>query len=95
MASVTTNYLVFKANEKHVPVGPPPGEGEDGMAESVVESWSLISAIEASGAQQAIRLVLADEPNPSGQFVAVPERSFSPIRVRTETRRTMKLEGVE
>lgn len=92
----TTKYVVLKGIEEGRPTGHVTGDGDEAevAVESVVTGWKELARAEASSSDQAIRLALADERSPYGQFVAVPERSFQPIKVRTETRTTMKLEGV-
>ena len=86
-----TTYVVLELVQGETQRKVDGGEGEQVVA---LSAWQVIARVEASSASQAIRLTLADMHNQQGQYVGVPERSWQPIKVRTETRTTMRLEGV-
>lgn len=51
------------------------------------DAWSPIGAerVEASSARAAILGALNHRSDADGEFVAIPERSWQPLRVATET----------
>ena len=51
--------------------------------------WQVRSAVEASNADFAIRLVAADDG--AGTYVAIPERSWKPRKLTVESRPIIKL----
>ena len=66
-----TEYLVLaQLHDLHVVSG-----GTD------VRGWSEMKTVEASSASQAVRKVAGENP---GSYVAVPARSFQPVRVDVE-----------
>lgn len=45
--------------------------------------WHEVAVIEASGAEQAVKLVAAEKG--AGRYAAIPERSWSEMNIRVET----------
>jgi hypothetical protein len=59
--------------------------------------WTIVNhAIEAKSAAAAIQADLADmlpgDSSHAGRYVAIPQRSWQPLAVTTETRTVLKLE---
>lgn len=55
------------------------------------DSWKSEATIEARTAEEAIRRAITPKPDtetgePHGTFVAVPARSWKPVKVKTETK---------
>lgn len=57
------------------------------------EDWQVIKKVMARSAHGAIREVVAGQPQSgqTGSFVAVPERSWNPVKVTVETKQQLKL----
>jgi len=62
---------------------------EEGYTEG---RWVQAGEVTARGARSAIRAYLdnGNSAGPSGQYVAVPSRSFVPVTVNLETKKTLK-----
>lgn len=55
----------------------------------IAEGWEEIARPEARSAAEAIRKAIGDNSN--GHYVATPARSWKPLEVSVETKRTVKL----
>jgi hypothetical protein len=53
--------------------------------------WSLVKKVKARSSTSAIREVAKDIPVPNTVLVAVPERSWNPVKVSVETKTQLKL----
>lgn len=58
--------------------------------ESASNTWKVIRIVPARSAHEAIRHVSDGKSGPT--YVAVPERSWRPVKIRAETRTVLKLE---
>lgn len=58
--------------------------------ESTSDIWKVVAIVPARSAHEAIRHVSDGKSGPT--YVAVPERSWRPVKVKTETRTVLKLE---
>lgn len=63
------------------------------LKEDADEAWSVIDSVRAGSAQAAISAILPGfTPNKGGTYVAVPVRSWKPVKVSVETVSRVKLE---
>lgn len=58
---------------------------------SGTSDWREMKRVMARSAHGAIREVVAGEEHKVGVFVAVPERSWNPVKVTVETKQQLKL----
>ncbi len=58
------------------------------LAKPVDDTWVEVAHVNATSAEQAIR-----KAETEGVLVAVPARSWKPVRVTTETRTVLKLQA--
>jgi hypothetical protein len=52
--------------------------------------WQEAARVDARSAAAAIRSALSGENGTPGEFVAVPARSWKPVKVSVETKSTLK-----
>jgi len=60
-------------------------EKQSAAPEGTKATWAELAEIEATSARSAIRAHLGGGGT-KGEFVAVPARSFKPVRVKVETK---------
>lgn len=60
------------------------------LKEAGEETWRVFSRSDAQTAKAAVRKVVNDDP---GRYVAIPARSFRPLDVDVETKRSIKIGG--
>lgn len=53
------------------------------------EGWKELGTVDARSAQAAVRELL-DGSDKGGEYVAVPARSFKPVTVKVETKRSLR-----
>ena len=54
--------------------------------------WADVGAVYARSATEAIRAAIVNYTTTADRYVAIPERSFQPVRVKVETVQRIKLE---
>lgn len=64
------------------------------LKEGPVGAWKDIATVKARDGNSAIRATIAglDETDQAGTFVAVPSRSWKPVRVSAKVERTIVVE---
>lgn len=62
----------------------------EGQAQIAGGAWVEIGGTEARSAESAIRLVVARSDDTEGEYVAVPARSWKPIKVSVETKTQLR-----
>jgi hypothetical protein len=55
------------------------------LSKAATDAWVPLGVVEASSAKAAIRSYLDASKDGSGEFVAVPDRSWQPVKVQVET----------
>lgn len=89
-----TTYVVLKG-VKPKPVIPGSGDTEEIDVTSLypVQNWKELGRVEADSADAAIKQIADSTAKPfEGYAVAIPSRSFRPVKVSIETVSRVKLE---
>ncbi len=56
--------------------------------------WGMLRAVEARSAEAAVRVAVGNEiPDGAASFVAVPSRSWKPVKVTAKVETTLVIEG--
>jgi hypothetical protein len=66
--------------------------GSGNLVDGNTDLWDEAGTTEATNADAAIRKIVAARPDPSGTYVAVPQRSWKPVQVTAVQTTTLKLE---
>lgn len=82
------------ADNARKPAGAPAATRYVVLALTPANTWQALATVPAHNSDAAIRETVAqqDPATTAATFVAVPERSWKPVTVRTETRTVLKFE---